>query len=139
MADLGAFGKVNLSQLGSLGRVNVASIGSINKIQVVSSVPDSISINPDWLSWGGNLNPGDQKSIYVTASGSWTATVTSDPNGIVTAYTPSGSGSGTAYITVDNPATKAARYAQITYTRGSASAVLYLCISGVISGMCEVM
>ena len=49
MADLGAFGKVNLSQLGSLGRVNVASIGSINKIQVVSSVPDSIFLNPDTL------------------------------------------------------------------------------------------
>ena len=100
---------------------------------------DSISINPDWLSWEGDLNPGEQKSIYVTASGSWTATVTSDPNGIVTAYTPSGAGSGTAYITVDNPGRKGARYAEITYTRGTASAVLYLCISGIISGICEVM
>lgn len=103
-----------------------------------AAVVDSISINPDWLSWAGR-NPGEQKSIYVTASGSWTATVTSDPNGIVTAYTPSGAGSGTAYITVDNPGRKGARYAEITYTRGTASAVLYLCISGIISGICEVM
>lgn len=124
------------------GTINVIARYSTWVIDVSQNkvvVSDSISINPDWLSWEGDLDPGDQKSIYVTASGSWTATVTSDPNGIVTAYTPSGSGSGTAYITVNNPATKSARYAQITYTRGSASTVLYLCISGIISGICEVM
>jgi len=125
-----------------IGTINVIARynnWAIDVSQNEAAVVDSISINPDWLSWEGDLNPGEQKSIYVTASGSWTATVTSDPNEIVTAYTPSGSGSGTAYITVNNPATKSPRYAQITYTRGSASTVLYLCISGVISGICEVM
>ena len=114
---------------------------AIDVSQNEAAVVDSISINPAYQSWDGGLggDKGTQKAFTLTSSGSWTATVTSDPDGIVTAYTPSGSGSGTAYITVDNPTKKSARYAQITYTRGSASAVLYLCISGVIGGICEVM
>lgn len=88
MADLGAFGKVNLSQLGSLGRVNVASIGSINKIQVVSSVPDSISLNPDTLYFYVDGTPVDTNNIFVTSSGSWTVTYLDDGDGIFFSCSP---------------------------------------------------
>jgi hypothetical protein len=103
-----------------------------------NQVADSISLNTTFMSWNGATEEGVQKTNVVTSSGSWTASVTSDPGGIVTAYTASGSGSGSINITLNNALAKAAQYAQITYTRGTASTILDLCISGIISGTCAV-
>jgi len=126
MADLGAFGKVNLSQLGSLGRVNVASIGSINKIQIVSSVPDSISLDVDYLYFYQDGVPQASGSVYVTASGSWYAKTISLGYGIFfTPYPPSGTTSTNVSITCDyyDP-TSGTRSGRIRFWRGSVYADL---------------
>lgn len=107
---------------------------TINCSQNISS-SDSVSLNTNYMSWGAG-EEGVQKSNTITASGSWTASVTSDANGIVTAFTASGSGNGTIYVTLNNQLPKAGAYAEITYTRGSATTILDLCIAGAISGAC---
>ena len=125
MADLGAFGKVNLSQLGSLGRVNVASIGSINKIQVVSSVPDSISLNPDTLYFYVDGTPVDTNNIFVTSSGSWTVTYLDDGDGIFFSCSPTShttSSNVTIYCDINDGGFE--RYGRIRFWRGSVYAEL---------------
>lgn len=125
MADLGAFGKVNLSQLGSLGRVNVASIGSINKIQVVSSVPDSISLDVDYLSFYQDGVPQASGSVYVTASGSWYADYIDTGYGVFFSCYPE-SASGNSYVTIycDINDGGFERYGRIRFWRGSVYAEL---------------
>ena len=125
MADLGAFGKVNLSQLGSLGRVNVASIGSINKIQVVSSVPDSISLDVDYLYFYQDGVPQASGSVYVTASGSWYADYIDTGYGVFFSCYPE-SASGNSYVTIycDINDGGFERYGRIRFWRGSVYAEL---------------
>jgi len=123
------------------GTINVIARYSTWVIDVSQNkvvVSDSISINPTFRSWDGATEEGVSKNCTLTASGSWTASVTSDPGSIVTAFTASGSGSQTVSVTLDNAASKGAKYAQITYTRGTASCILDLCISGIVEGTCEV-
>mgnify|MGYP007069030053 CR=1 FL=1 len=134
MASLGSLGVVNLSNIGSVGDVNISRIGAINSVNVVTTV-DSINISPNPRFWDGATEAGVQKSFVLTSSGAWNATK-SDPNNIISAFTASGTGSGTVYVTVGNPAAKTATYASITYTTGSASVVLNVCISGTIRGEC---
>ena len=137
MASLGSLGVVNLSNIGSVGDVNISRIGAINSVNVVTTV-DSINISPNPRFWDGSTEgseAGVQKSFVLTSSGAWNATK-SDPNNIISAFTASGTGSGTVYVTVGNPAAKTATYASITYTTGSASVVLNVCISGTIRGDC---
>lgn len=111
---------------------------AIDVSQNEDAVVDSISINPAYQSWDGGFrgDKGTQKAFTLTSSGSWTAVVTFGGT-YVTAFTASGSGSQTVYVTMDNPVSKSASYAQIIYTRGTATCTLDLCISGVISGLCS--
>lgn len=111
---------------------------TIDVSQNKESLVDSISISPSFQDWEGSTEEGVQKGFTLTSSGSWTASVTSDPGLIITAFTNSGSGSQTVYVTVDNAIPKSAQYATITYIRGSASCQLDICISGIIAGTCLV-
>jgi hypothetical protein len=126
------------NRTGTISVISRFNTWEIDVSQNKEVVLDSISINPEYLSWEGDLEAGETKSTYVTSSGAWTALITSDPNGIVTSHTPNGAGSQTAYITVDNPAFKLPRYAEITYATGTASVILYLCISGETGGLCAI-
>jgi hypothetical protein len=122
MADLGSLGRVNLSQIGSLGRVNIGSIGAINKIQVVSSIPDSISLDIEYLDFYVDGTPILTNTIYVTASGSWTTTYLDDGDGIFFSCYPTSNGSSsnvTIYCdTWDSPF--GSRTGRIQFTRDSA-------------------
>jgi len=125
MADLGAFGKVNLSQLGSLGRVNVASIGSINKIQVVSSVPDSISVYPETVYFYADGTGDGDINVEITSSGAWTSEVQSMGDGIFADLAPTfagGSTTVTTYCYSWNDPQSTFRTCRIRFTRGTATA-----------------
>ncbi len=125
MADLGSFGRVNLSQLGSLGRVNVASIGSINKIQVVSSVPDSITLDAYQMFFYSDGSPTSSNRIYITASGSWYADYIDTGYGVFFSCYPE-SASGNRYVTIycDINDGGFERYGRIRFWRGSVYAEL---------------
>lgn len=100
-------------------------------------VADSINIYPTWQSWAGN-EASDSKAFSLTSSGAWTATVTSDTDNIIYSYDNAGFGSGTVYVALYKPDKRAARYAQIRYTCGTANVWLDLCIAGTFSGACLV-
>jgi len=123
MADLGSFGRVNLSQLGSLGRVNVASIGSINKIQVVSSVPDSITLDAYQMFFYSDGSPTSSNRIYITASGSWYADYIDTGYGVFFSCYPE-SASGNSYVTIYCDDGGFERYGRIRFWRGSVYAEL---------------
>ena len=121
MADLGAFGKVNLSQIGAIGNVDISKIGSIVEVQVV---PDSISLNHSDVTFDGDGNVSAGSSIVqVTSSGSWTLTINYySGSGWITTSKSSGSSGDTVRISVSYPYSYPERSGYIRFTVGTAHA-----------------
>ena len=86
-------------------------------------VYDSVSTFPIQLSY----DQSRAKYVAVTSSGSWTAAVSFDPNGIISSVTPSGTTGERCYITVDSH--KSFASAAIRVTCGTAYAEVSILLS----------
>ena len=84
---------------------------------------DSVSTNPESLSY----DQSETQYVVVTSSGSWTAAVYHDPNGIISSVTPSGTTGQKCYITVDSQLDES--LATIRVTCGTAYADVSISLS----------
>jgi len=95
------------------------------------AVADSVSVNPTNLYFYASGNPKTNNYTTVTSSGTWGATLDSDPDSIVSGFTTSGGNGAYLYVTIAyNDMYDDASYAIIKVTVGTANAYLYLCRDG---------
>ena len=124
MATLGSLNHVPLSKIVSINHVSIGKAASFNHVEIVTSVPDSISTDPQILEYGWDGLPWLQDYFYVTSSGAWTLTKIDDP-GWLNPDKFSGS-AGTEKVTVQVDQTQEYREATLQLQTGTAIAYVYI-------------
>lgn len=99
MASLSSFNHVDLAKIAAIGHVDIAKVAAVNRIDVITSVPDSISLDIDYLDFYVDGVYATTNIIYVTASGSWYTSYLDDGDGIFFSCNPT-SGATSQNVTI---------------------------------------